>query len=329
MEGNTIIEMELLIPQNQKGQSDSNFIIQFQEIADIKSTDDDTTKRQKIFDSLNNDEKIINFFDILMEDWKFREKSVDFNYNLVAKDQDMSNVSAERGYLIRCLISLLKNGEKKIFHYAAYSILCQFIHEKQADADNKLLPNIPKDLDEFLKGVNDAYKDWIKLILIHYSHHINEELHFDESDDDMLVLLLYLRGSWYSKFEKKFKYLIEIGQKELGSYHKTILKPYAQFYYQIAKENAFPSFIELIFRLCPYVKENSCLVTSFYEQRKVMIFEYSNEEYGNKISKIVDRIVHYRLSRKLKELGLPDMKLRNFEALVKNCFMLIISNLFI
>lgn len=176
------------------------------------------------------------------------------------------------------------NKAKSLFHYTSFSILIQFIHEKieefkkinKSGEDKVEHPVInfqgSDDIENLVKEIDEKYKSTIQIILTHFTNDSNVPL---IENGEKFELLNSLRQGEFWKFERKLEELLKNEKRMYGIYHEISFKPIAQLYYFFAKNLELQSIMELIFRLCPYVDDSWCLVTTFHEQRFIRIFDDS------------------------------------------------------
>lgn len=262
--------------------------------------------------SLHDDEILMEIFDFLIPDWRFRNVEAS-TYDLIVKKHAIKKLT--KICLVEHLLSLLKCEKKAIFHHVVYSILLQLIYEN-FEAKQRL-SEFPQELDKlesYLKGIHDEYFQHVFILL---SYHLKPEKHqnHEYGKSEILDLLEYLKSGCHAKFEKLFKKLMNEDKVKFGSYYKVSFKPWARFMYFIATAKNLSSAVEMIFRLFPNVNENFCLVTSFHEQRNMWIFKTSNK-YNLNVKNIRRTISEYKCNRLLKAVHKSFVHYRVFNGIL-------------
>lgn len=264
-----------------------------------------------------SDCKLMKFLDFLMPDWKYKIVKIS-DYDLIVKN--IAIVKLTSSGIFEHMLHLMKTKNKALFHHAAYRILIQFIHEKVENKEDFYeWESEPADKMRQLDGINEEYYKNIHLLLAYHSHP-EPRLAHEYRKDDLLDLVEYLKCGRFSKFEHLFKKHLENEKCKYGSYYEVSFKPLARFYYNIAKTRHFTSVVELIFRLCPHVDENSCMVTNFYQERNLWIIDKDdeNKRLRCETKEIYKTIIHFKTYKRiLFDLELPEGFHDNFEILVR------------
>lgn len=263
------------------------------------------------------DNKLLELFDYLIPDWKLRDntgRSGISYYSLSEKNNVIVNETEID--LIQQLIDMLKNKEKEIFHFYSYQALYQLIHEITNDGiesmETYIRSRISNEFDQYLDGINEEFKKCLKLTLVGSAYLC--DYNFEENvTEEKIELLEYLFTGQLSRFELSFREYVDKQKRNLGSYHRISLKPVTRFYYKIAKNQVkrttkatrkqyhYINCQKLISHSFPEVEENSSLITKFYEQRHLRIFDDTKkyEEY------IIWIVVLCRVATRSKELRSP------------------------
>lgn len=270
------------------------------------------------------EKNLLEFFNYLIPDWKLRgntgRKSISFCDCIKKREAILKETRLE---LMQELIDLLKNQEKSLFHFYAYHALHQLIHEISNDdkkvefIDELIQPRRAIEFDQYLEGINEEFKKCLKLTFVGSLYLFIPDYNFEEDvTEEKFELLKYLFTCQLSRFELKFREYVETEKRRLGSYHQISLKPVIRFYYNLAKnaventtvpirkQHQFINFQELIAHSFPGVEKNSFLVTKFYEQRHVRIFDDSKKDDEN-IKKVLWPVARCRVATRLKVLGFP------------------------
>lgn len=250
----------------------------------------------------DDDNKIMKLFDFLMPDWRFKRAKVS-NHDLITKNIVFTQVTNTS--ILCYMIELMKTKKKILFHRIAYNITIQFIYEK-VDKNQSIieLRLETENLKQLLEGIEDASLNYILLFLTYLSHLDDYRLYANENHE-WLKLLDYLRQGYLSKFENLFRKLLSREQRRYGSYHQVSFKPLANSFYYIAKSRNLTSVVELIFQLFPNVDVSFDLISSFHEQRNMTIIS-NDSKYYSELKNVYKLVIHYRVCKRLFQLGLPE-----------------------
>lgn len=283
-------------------------------------------------------ENLYELLTYLIPDWKWMEHKVSL-YSYSHKREIKLNVirTAVRDVtekdLIQHLIDMLKMEEKCLLHYYIYRALHQLIYEIMVDEKNdKSIRDVipakrPVEYDEHLLGINEEFRRCLKLTLVGITYQFNYT--FEEKvTDEKFELLEYLFTCQLSRFELTFGEYIEKEKRNLGSYYCIAVTPLVRFYYNIARnvnedrvKYHFIKCQELIAHKFPEVEGNSFLITKFYEQRHVRIFDDS-KKHVNEIKNVIRPVILCRVAMRLKLLGFPTGAIENNISQVNYSFQL-------
>lgn len=253
-----------------------------------------------------------DFLTYLIPDWKWMEYKVP-SYSCTEKRKAILDATGQD--LFQHLIDALKVKEKSLFHYYFYRALHQTIHEitndeKSYESIKNVIPaRQPLEYQQYLDGLTEEFQRCLKLTLVGISYQFDYA--FEEKvTDEKFELLEYLFTCQLARFELRFREYVEKEKQTLGTYYRIVLKPVVRFYYNIARhanENRKYQFIkcqELIAHTFPEVERNYFLITKFYEQRHLRIFDDS-KKYDDEIKKVLWPVILCRVAMRLKVLDFP------------------------
>lgn len=257
---------------------------------------------------LKNDQFLHEFFDFLIPDWRFRNKSVT-KYDLITKNKVVLGIT---GFSIALhMKDLIKSREKSFYHFIAMSILWQFYFEENKSNNIDLFKLYNTILCENLE--NKPFKATTEL---HPSMHDDRQFSSEDGPIRDEKFDIFLSNAYWEiletngpvnqtclrNFLKYFKLYVTTEKQKCGAYYIVSLKQMATIYFDCLKSNGLFKLAQFVLQMFPNIDENYSLVTGFHEKRCLKIID-TGSLYTKELMAVYKPILHYRVLKKLLNLG--------------------------